>query len=177
LYNGILGRNPVNFQYAKLADTMILEQYISLEEAADRLNLREDKVQGLVESGKMRGAKLPDGSLAVSEKSVAKRKSSLERSAVDGIPKENLPEYQRFKNLIGNPISISAAARKYHVHHQTISRWVARDLIQRVGMDRNRILIDEADVAYCASVHKKRGARRGTWVFKEDGTPYIPEAA
>jgi excisionase family DNA binding protein len=156
---------------------MVLEQYISLTEAAERLNMGEDKVHGLVESGKMRGAKLPDGSVAVSEKSVVKRKSSIERSAVNGVPREELPEYKRFKNLIGNPISISAAARKYNVHQRTVSRWVSRDYIQRIGIEKNKILIDEADVAYCASIHKKRGAKRGTWVFNEDGTPYIPEAA
>jgi hypothetical protein len=156
---------------------MMLDQLITLEKAAERLNMGVDDVQAMVESGEMRGAKLPDGSLAVREKSVAKRKSSIERSIIDGVPKEELPEYQQFKDLIGNPISVGEASRKYDIPHGTISRWASKGIIARVGTEKNRTLVDEADVAYCTTVFKQRGAKQGTWVFKEDGTPYIPRAA
>lgn len=87
-------------------------------------------------------------------------------------PKEERPEYQ--KRLAGLPISISQAGRKYQVSKQTISRWLKKGYIRKVGLDRNRILIDEADIAYCSAIyHANKG--QGRWLFNPDGTPYIPK--
>jgi len=88
--------------------------------------------------------------------------------------KEQTPEYKEFEHLKGHPISQSAAARKYDVPQASISRWVARGLIARLGMDKNRVLIDEADIAYCAKIaHDNAGS--GKWLFNHDGTPYNPK--
>lgn len=88
--------------------------------------------------------------------------------------KEQRPEYQKFINLRGVPISISEASRKYNVAHPTIVRWTQRGHIKRLGMDRNRVLIDEADIAYCAEIYRSRSGQ-GKWLFNQDGTPYVPK--
>jgi hypothetical protein len=89
------------------------------------------------------------------------------------LDKTQLPEYQKFTLLRGIGISISAASRKYNVPQPTISRWLKKGLISKIGDDLNRIIIDEADIAYCAEVRKQR-IGSGKWLFNPDGTPYIP---
>ncbi|MGB9899147.1 MAG: hypothetical protein ACPLTO_14655, partial [Thermanaerothrix sp.] len=58
--------------------------------------------------------------------------------------------------------------------HQTIIRWVKCGYIKQLGVDRNKVLIDEADIAYCSEIYKKRG-RQGRVLFNPDGTPYKPK--
>lgn len=88
--------------------------------------------------------------------------------------KDSLPEYIKFRHLKGVAISIGNASRKYNIPHPTISRWVKRGLVEQLGMDKNRVLIDEADIAYCAEISSHRPGR-GKWLFNPDGSPYIPE--
>lgn len=149
---------------------MTIEQYISLEEAADRLNMGEDDIQGLVESGRIRGAKLPDGSVAVSEKSVVKREPTM-----SSIPKEELPEYKKHAHLQGMGLGIREAARKHYIPQSTVGRWVQLGYIDRIGTSGKKQLIDEADVAYCAEVYRRRGSQ-GKWLFRQEGTPYQPKS-
>jgi hypothetical protein len=81
---------------------------------------------------------------------------------------------KQFQHLQGVEISIRDAARKYDVHHPTVSRWVTRGVIKVLRRDKNRIMVDEADVAYAASVaHSRPG--RGKWLFDSDGQPYEPK--
>jgi hypothetical protein len=46
--------------------------------------------------------------------------------------------------------------------------------IKQLGSNGNKVLVDEADVAYCSEIYKKRG-RQGRVLFNEDGTPYKPK--
>jgi hypothetical protein len=85
--------------------------------------------------------------------------------------KTDLPEYQRHAHLKGHPISIGNASRKYGIPQPTISRWVSRGIITKLGMDKNRVLIDEADIAYCAEI-RSQNPGAGRWLFNPDGTPY-----
>ncbi len=88
--------------------------------------------------------------------------------------KEDLPEYQRYAHLAGVSIGIGEAARKYNIPQATVSRWVQKGFIAKLGSGKNRIkFIDEADIAYCAAIaHSRPGS--GRWLFNPDGTPYIP---
>ena len=88
--------------------------------------------------------------------------------------KHETPEYQRVSNLKGSGISISNASRKYNVPYVTIYQWLKRGYITRLGMDKNRVLIDEADIAYCAEIRRKNPGA-GRWLFNPDGTPYTPK--
>jgi hypothetical protein len=107
------------------------------------------------------------------ERGILRVMSDKDASTLANIPKEELPEYQQFAHLRGVGISISAAARKYQVPQQTISRWLQRGIIARIGMEKNRVLIDEADVAYCAEIRRNRPGA-GRWLFHDNGTPYTP---
>ena len=91
--------------------------------------------------------------------------------------KEETPEYQQNAALAGQPIHVSAAARRYDIPQPTISRWVKLNYIKVLGMQGNKKMLDWADVAYCAAVYKKRQAdgAQGKWLFDENGLPYVPE--
>ena len=86
------------------------------------------------------------------------------------ITKEDFPEYKKHKDLAGNPIHISKAARKYNISDATIIRYVDRGFIKVVGKDKNRILLNEQDVAYCVDILNEYGGK-GKQAFNEDGTP------
>jgi hypothetical protein len=84
---------------------------------------------------------------------------------VNDIPVTALPEFEPFKKLLGKPITMSAAARKYRLRVQTISGWVARLNIPRIGTGpHGAVLIDEAYIAYFARRYKtlKPGPGRRT---------------
>jgi len=87
---------------------------------------------------------------------------------------EEQPEFLLHKDKRGNTISLSAACRKYGLSLRTIQQWVAKGYIPVVGQDKNRVLIDEAYIAYCAEVRKSRPGQ-GRWLFNPDGTPYTPK--
>lgn len=79
-----------------------------------------------------------------------------------------------FPELKGKEIWIAEAARKYEVAQPNLSRWADRGFIKKLGKFKNRILLDEADIAYCVAVSRDRsGTRR--WLFNDDGTPYTPK--
>jgi hypothetical protein len=130
-------------------------------------------LRALIEKGKIRAAILPSGEIGVSEQAV---------TIMTPTPKEELPEYKKHAHLKGEAIWISEAVRRYEIPLVTISQWVKRGIIKSLGIDGNRVLIDEADVAYCAEIHRQRGGQ-GKWLFNPDGTPYqkaktgpLPEA-
>ena len=93
-----------------------------------------------------------------------------------GLSKEDLPEYKMYAHLKGNPIWIREASRRYKVSPDTLSEWCRKGYIRKLGTDGNKVLIDEADVAYCASIYA-RVARQGRRVFNPDGTPYRPKTS
>jgi len=145
--------------------TTYLDRLLPLSQASKRSGLSEVKLRALAQAGKIKAAILPDGEIGVSEAAVI---------AMIPTPKENLPEYQKHAHLKGTSIWLSEASRKYQIPQQTISRWVATGIIARMGLDGNRVLVDEADVAYCAEVYYKNGGQ-GRWLFNRDGTPYKPK--
>ncbi|MCW4004957.1 MAG: helix-turn-helix domain-containing protein [Candidatus Bathyarchaeota archaeon] len=91
---------------------------------------------------------------------------------INAMSKYDTPEYQRHSNVRGKSISIREASRKYNVPNPTISRWVRRGLIKIIARINNKIMIDEADVAYCADI-RSQNPGAGRWLFNPDGTPYI----
>ena len=91
----------------------------------------------------------------------------------DSLPtcKEDLPEYKKHAHLKGVGIGISEATRKYDLVLSSVQRWVQAGYIARLGTEKNKVLIDEADVAYCAEIYRQRQGQ-GKWLFNPDGTPY-----
>jgi predicted site-specific integrase-resolvase len=152
--------------------TSQIERVLSLPEAARRMGLSVEALTRLVRSGKILALRLPDGSLAVSEKR-AKRGAT---TTTTPSRKEDMPEYKRHAHLRGVEISINEASRKYRISNSTIVRWTNSGYIARIRRVGQRVFIDEADMAYCAEVHKARGGQ-GRWLFNQDGTPYTPKTA
>lgn len=143
-----------------------LPRFISVTEAARRLGLPARDLYRMVDAGKIKAAEI-NGVTVVSEESVEKRIPQP-----SPVKKEDLPEYKKFAHLHKEKIWISEAARKYGVPATTISGWVKSGILPRAGVEKNRIILDEQDVAYCAEIYHKHGGQ-GKWVFNSDGTPYI----
>lgn len=86
---------------------------------------------------------------------------------------EETPEYKQVQSLAGKPIHISEAARKYKIPQPTISRYIQKNIIRVIGKDGNKILLDEAYVAYAKIVIRRRKAGQGKWMFDANGLPYL----
>jgi hypothetical protein len=163
----------------------MLDRMISLADAAKQLNMSMDFLRNLIDDGKVRAALLSDGSIVVSEKFVNKQsklkiKKSDHKIAVRkneeldlSVTKEELSEYKNHQNLRGVTISVREAARKYAVTLSTLQRWINKGFINKIGSVKIRVLVDEADVAYCVDIYTRMHGKRGSWVFNVDGTPYI----
>lgn len=123
-----------------------LDQLIPLRDAARLFGLSEARLHELLEAGKIRGAILPGGEIGVSE-------SAAKINALN----ENLSKITRepFENLRGVHITASEGAKKYGVHRNTILKWAKQGFV-RVIVGGYRMEVDEADLAYCASIHDQR---------------------
>ncbi len=141
-------------------DISAFDQYLPPLRAAKLLGIQEDEVYRLVDEGYLRAAVLPDGEIGISLASLQEL-----------LPREQLPDYQQYAHLQGTSISISDAARKYGVQTSTLTRWMQRGYITRLGKDGRRTLLDEADVAYCAHVYLSDSGQ-GKWAFDPKGKPY-----
>ena len=137
-----------------------LPTFISTAEAAHRLGVSEARVRRMIEAGTIKAVNV-GGDTVVGEASIRGL-----------IPKEELPEYRKYTNLKGMPIWISKAARQYDVTLSVMHRWVIRGYIARLGKDKNKILLNEQDVAYCAEIYHQHGGQ-GKWIFNADGSPYV----
>jgi len=140
---------------------MTLDRFITLSEAAHRLRVSVTETRSMIKSGKIKGGILPDGAMVVSEDTLP-------------IRKEDLPEYKKYAHLSGKTIWISEASRKYNVLQPTISNWASAGFIKKIGVERNKILLDEQDVAYCAEIYRQRKGQ-GKRLFNPDGTPFKPK--
>ncbi len=154
-----------------------LPQLLPLEEAATQTGLDVDTLRNLVEQGKVMAGTLPGGEIAVAvqEGKVVEMVETNGSQEQQPRRKEDLPEYQAVAHLKGHPIWISEAARKYGIPNPTLVRWVKRGWIQRLGREKNRVLIDEADVAFCATIYHQRGGKQGRRLFDKNGLPYVPK--
>lgn len=78
------------------------------------------------------------------------------------------------KSLIGQSITVTEAATKYNVNRDTILTWKKRGIVS-VLKDGYRLEIDEADVAYCATIfheRKQNGIGFRAPLLTNDGLPY-----
>jgi hypothetical protein len=136
--------------------------YIPIAEAEEKYHL---DLYSLMELGRIKSIMLTTypGVVLVSDADIR-----------NNLPREDRPDYQQFASLKGVRIGIREAGRKYHVSQVTISQWASRGLIKEYGKESVRggwkVLIDEADIAYCSYVRSKRPGK-GHWLFNDNGTP------
>jgi hypothetical protein len=86
--------------------------------------------------------------------------------------KSEHPVYKKYSDLADKPIHNRLAERKYQVPSPTITRWVKRGLIRVLGKNKNRQMLNEQDIAYCADIYHQHDSPRGNWLFDESGLPY-----
>lgn len=118
---------------------------------------------------------------AIDNLSPAQLKNYVERGIIKVMTTQSLPtkieetpEYRKHKRLAGQSIHLSEASRKYNIAQPTLSRWVKRGVIKKLGVEKNRIILDESFVAYAAEVMKEHPQHQGRWLFGENGMPYAP---
>ena len=151
-----------------------LPTFISTAEAAHQLGVSEARLQHMIEAGAIKAANV-GGETVVSEASLRKFHKQQPISQPTGLHKEDFLEYSKFRHLSGKSIWARGAEEKYGVPAQNITTWVQKGFISKLGVEKNKILLDEQVVAYCAEIyHSHRG--RGKWLFNADGTPYIPRS-
>jgi hypothetical protein len=150
-----------------------LPTMLPVTDAAQKYGLDETLIRSLVESGRIKGAMIGD-ELIVKEADTRRAAGDMEPKPVEPINREDLPEYKKHAHLAGTPIWISKAGRKYGVIQRTVSNWVKSGFIKVLGYEKNRKLLDEADVAYCAEVYAQNKGQ-GKWAFDKDGLPYKPK--
>jgi predicted site-specific integrase-resolvase len=144
--------------------SLALPEYISLAEAAQRVGVPVDILLQRIQSGMLPAITL-HGEIAVTP-----------TDAKHALPKEQTPEYKKHARLKGVPIGMGEAARKYQIAQPTISIWVKHGYIRVMGKSpthKRKVLLDEADVAYCVAVYRQGGGQ-GKRMFAPDGTPYVP---
>jgi len=148
--------------------TLTLPTLLPLPEAARKYGLDEARLRTLVEKGKIRAGIIPEtGEVLVSEEEV--RGEAIEAK---GLRKEDLPEYQRFGHLKNQTIGLAEASAKYVIPIMTLSGWVKKGIVRKVGVKGQKYLLNEQDIAYCASIYRQHG-KKGRILFNRDGTPYI----
>jgi len=82
---------------------------------------------------------------------------------------------EKYSQLIGQPITLSEAAKKYGVPRGTLQTWVYRnEYIKLVDEDSYPKTFDEADIAYCANIYKKHCANKSKAPLLDEttGLPY-----
>jgi len=142
-----------------------LPVFIPLSEAARKYGLEETCLRALIEKGKIR-AGIAMGEMVVSEEEV--RGEAIQEK---GLRKEDLPEYQKNAHLRGIGIGINEAAKEFQIPYVTIYQWMSSGVIKKLGRQGQKVLLDKADVAYCAEIYRKKGVK-GRKLFNPDGTPY-----
>ncbi len=142
--------------------------FIPLVEAAQKYNLSEKALTQLIQTGKIEAVQLPNGELLVAAESNGHKPKTKEQII-----------REEFADLLGKPISVHEAGKKYEVL-SAIYGWVLAGYIRVIKKNIKRgqkKLVDEADVAYCATVYKERlkkygGQLQGVPIFDEYGNPY-----
>lgn len=122
-----------------------METYITITDAARITHKSESEIQELINVGKIKAAKLINGALIVNMNTIPTNREETE-------------EYKTVAHLRGVGIGINQAAKKYGVNFVTIGGWVRRGLIRRLSGETvrgQRVLIDEADIAYIAKIYKR----------------------
>lgn len=132
-------------------------EFLRLETALERYGLSRDELEQAIQDQLIRVAYVDHDERVLSQKDVAELAASQ-------IGRE------RFSHLEDQPISPSAAAKKYDLPISTIYFWIDQGHIRVLDNNppgRIRKLLSEADVAWASLRVKVRGPRHGRALFAE----------
>lgn len=137
--------------------TAQLPEYLPLDEAARRYHLDRAALTRLIDSGRIRAARV-NGGVAVAEEDM------------ETITKcEHL--WQQVAHLDGQPISMNRARSEYGIGAATLYDWIEQGIIRVIKRAPNQITLNRADVAYANLVARERSVRRGRRTFTPE---YLP---
>ncbi len=139
-------------------ETESLPTFISLSEAVERTGLSQKVLGRAVESAAIRAVKNEKGEVLIAQEDI-----------------EEFVAREQFDHLRGRGLGIAEAGRKYDIPFSTVSRWSKIGYIKRLGRSGKKVLIDEADMAYCAAVYRMQNGGPGKRIFDDDGRPYRPK--
>ncbi len=142
-----------------------LPTYLPIQEAARKYGLDEARIRTLINDGIIKAAMIGE-TIVVAESEVQQQGKALR--------KEDLPEWKKHAHLKGYEIGVGEGARKYDIPVSTLHRWAMKNIVKIVRREGQKVLLDEADVAYCAEVYSRRKGQ-GKWLFDENGLPYKPK--
>lgn len=77
---------------------------------------------------------------------------------------------EQFLHLRNSQMSLNQASRKYEVYSATVSSWVKKGLIS-YQVEKNKKLVNEADVAYLVALSKAKKIRQGRRFVPPDKLP------
>lgn len=132
-----------------------LDRFIPLSKAARRLGIAKETLLSLVDSGRIKGAVLPNGEIGVSEPEL-----------------DQIVAREQFESLSGKAITVPEAVKQYGINSVTIRNWIRHGYI-KVLKDGYGMEIDCADMAYCAAVYQAQKGTQGKRIFDESGQPYL----
>ncbi len=169
----------------------MLPRLLPLEYAAQRTGLDIETLREMVAQGKVVAGISPEGGILVAVRDG--KVVMLENGQANGNGEggggdvfelnRRLAQIQReqFAHLEGSAIRLSTASRKYDVPIQTLRDWIKRGYVNVVERRPKRVLVNEADVAFCSAlyhVRKPYGSRAP--LLDKGGNPYLlkrPELA
>jgi hypothetical protein len=129
-----------------------MKVYKTLQDAADQYNVAPEKLQELIDRGDVRAGMLDDELIV------------LEDDVRTYVAERNVTREQ-FEHLEGVEISLNQAAIRYRFSTVVLSDWVRRGHVRFVRQQRNKKLVNEADVAYARALADIKGMRSGRPLF------------
>ncbi len=155
--------------------------YLSVDEVARKYDVKKKVLTQLIDAGMIETHETPSGELLV----VADKNGSNGQKFQT---KEEIIE-EEFAHLRGETISASEASRRYSkdevkIYPSRFSDWAKAGYITS-EFDGYRLLLNEAEAAYCAKIYRQKfkeygGRLTGVTLFDEAGNPYqlkYPEVA
>jgi len=150
---------------------MDMGSLIPLPTAAKRLGVSETDLRDMIEKGTISLGVSPEGEIVVTQDF---RQMDV-NEALRHINKDD------FVKLTRTPITVTEAADKYGLTRQLVFEWKKKGYIHTIeesaGRGRaSRMLLDEADVAYCAKIFATRqraGVLSGVPLLDPTGRPYL----
>lgn len=131
--------------------------YLTLKEASARYDISEQELEQAIRKKKVKIDTVNDDQIILYQYDVAK------------LITDRKVDRKQFKHLEGNPISLSDASLKYQFYVSTLSDWARSGYLTKLGHDpyhSQKILIDEADIAYARARADLLGVNRANLIFK-----------
>ncbi len=122
---------------------------VTIDEAVKITGVSKDLLSRLIALGLLQKAQNLEGHILIPLDDVKRVERLL------GDTQEDIAEME------GRPIHLSRASRLYGIPSSSLSRWYRSGYIRRVGKEKNRVLLNEADVFFVKLVMEMRNLKPG----------------